>query len=103
MFFYVGQGIKGKLEARVRQHPARNTGGGATFQDMMHANVALEGVCTCDKNMSYLVRISEWHTIYGSGDYEDPPEQAEGEYVRCWYVWFEDLAARGSFNTGGGT
>ena len=34
------------------------------------------------------VKIVRHHTLYGSGDYEDPPEIADDREVECFYILF---------------
>ena len=39
-------------------------------------------------NVACEVRIVRHHTLYGSGDYEDPPEIAEDKELECFYLLF---------------
>ncbi len=39
----------------------------------------------------YHADIFEHDVLYGSGDYEDPPEIANDREVTCYYIWYQDL------------
>lgn len=45
-----------------------------------------EGSTSCE------VRIVRHHTLYGTGDYEDPPDIAEDRNVECFYVFYSTPA-----------
>ena len=47
------------------------------------------------------VRIVRHHTLYGSADYEDPPEIAEDRSVECFYVLFQTPAGEPNWVGGG--
>lgn len=69
------------------------------FPGMEDAEVVKEGIARYADEVDYTVRIIKWHTLYGSGDFEDPPEIANDTAVECYYVWFEDLVHKGKFTT----
>ncbi len=47
------------------------------------------------------VRIVRRHTLYGSGDYEDPPEIAEDRAVECFYLLFRTPTGQPEWVGGG--
>lgn len=64
--------------------------------------IVKRGICLYASHKEYDVIIVESDICYGTGDYEDPPETAEDVSAICYYIWFESLTTKGSFNTGGG-
>jgi len=53
------------------------------------------GVTTCH------VRIVRHHTLYGSGEADDPPELARDREVECFYIRFDKPHARPLWHDGG--
>ncbi|HMN94147.1 MAG TPA: hypothetical protein PKC60_13030 [Hydrogenophaga sp.] len=53
------------------------------------------GTSPCD------VRIVHHHTLYGSGDADDPPELASDRQVDCFYVRYHTPAAAPAWLDGG--
>ena len=47
------------------------------------------------------VRIVRHHTLYSSGDYEDPPEIADDQVVECFYLLFHTPAGQPEWVGGG--
>lgn len=47
------------------------------------------------------VRIVRHHTLYGSGDYEDPPDIAEDKDVQCFYLLLRTPEGIPEWVTGG--
>lgn len=47
------------------------------------------------------VRIVRHHTLYGTGDYEDPPDIAEDRSVECFYVIYSTPAGQPKWVGGG--
>ena len=47
------------------------------------------------------VRIIKHHTLYGTGDYEDPPEIAEDREVECFYILYHTPAGEPAWVGGG--
>lgn len=47
------------------------------------------------------VRVVRHHTLYGSGDYDDPPEVVEDRAVECFYVLFHTPAGEPEWVCGG--
>ncbi len=60
------------------------------------------GKCIYSGSTEYEVKIVKWHVLYGTGDYYDPPEIQNDRNVECYYVLYEDLVNKGTFNAGGG-
>ena len=54
-----------------------------------------DGVVPCD------VRIIRHNVLYGSGDYEDPPEIADDREVECYYVEFHTPVGKPDWVGGG--
>lgn len=53
------------------------------FPGMEDAEVVKEGIARYAGEVDYTVRIIKWHTLYGSGDFEDPPEIANDTAVEA--------------------
>lgn len=53
--------------------------------------VLKRGTWLYDGVAPFEVRIVQGDMIYGSGDYEDPPEVREDQDVKCFYVVFDDV------------
>ena len=47
----------------------------------------------------YEIIFVESDILYGTGDYEDPPEIADNQSVVCYYCGFENLIKKGDFNS----
>ena len=60
------------------------------------------GKCAYDNVTEYEVKIIKWHTLYGTGDYEDPEEIQNDRDVECYYVFYENFNKKGDFSAGGG-
>jgi len=60
------------------------------------------GECVYNNTTGYRVKIIKWHILYGTGDYEDPPEIRDNQNVECYYVFYEDIINKGNFNVSGG-
>ena len=72
------------------------------FTDMQNATIIKRGKCTYSEVVEYEVKIVKWHTLYGTGDDEDPDEIRDDRNIECYYVFYEDLINKGCCNTGGG-
>lgn len=71
----------------------------AFMDDMIYkAPIIKRGICLYDNTVEYEVRIIKWHTLYGSGDYQDSPEIREDQQIECYYAFYEDLCHRGEFH-----
>ena len=70
--------------------------------DMQNDCVIRRGKCLYDDSKEYEVKILKWHIFYGTGDYEDSPEIRDDRDVECYYVFYENLIEKGSFNACGG-
>ena len=55
-----------------------------------------DGTVVCD------VRIVRTEVRYGSGDYEDPPEEAEDQPGPWFYIEWGSTTKRGEYPAGGG-
>ncbi|MCL2847431.1 MAG: hypothetical protein FWE13_01595 [Firmicutes bacterium] len=71
------------------------------FLKLVNKEGIKNGTCVYG-SIEYEVKIVKWHNFYGTGDYEDFEEIREDRAVECYYVFYEDLANKGSFNSGGG-
>ncbi|NFT06667.1 hypothetical protein FDF26_06230 [Clostridium botulinum] len=60
-----------------------------------NAEVVLKGTWLYDGCITCHIRIIKWHTLYGSGDYEDPPEISDDKEIECYYVIFESIIDKG--------
>jgi hypothetical protein len=60
--------------------------------DPERAEAVKRGTWLYAGNIPCEVRIVRHHTLYGSGDYEDPPEIAEEREVECFYIFYHTPA-----------
>jgi len=72
------------------------------YNTMRNAPVVKRGKCMYADTTEYEVIIVRWHTLYGTGDYEDTVEIQGDQSVECYYVFYEDLIKKGDFSAGGG-
>lgn len=66
------------------------------------AEVVKEGTWIYDDCIVCNMRIIKWHTLYGSGDYEDPPEIQDDREIECYYVEYESMTENGKYGGGRG-
>lgn len=69
------------------------------------SDVVKTGVALYDQAVPYKVKIVRSQILYGTGDYEDPPEIREDQEVECFYIWYESpgaTEAQKRFFNGGG-
>ncbi|MEX0610561.1 MAG: hypothetical protein WD229_00460 [Pirellulales bacterium] len=55
-----------------------------------------DGITPCE------IRIVRSNVLYGTGDYEDPPEVADDHEVECFYILYDAPGEPGRFPAGGG-
>jgi len=70
--------------------------------NIQNAVLIKHGKCTYDKAVEYEVKIVKWHIFYGTGDYEDSEKIRDDKNTECYYVFYENLINKGSFNVGRG-
>ena len=70
--------------------------------DTQNDNIIRRGICLYSGIKEYEVKIQKEYILHGTGDHEDPPEVRDDRDVECYYVYYEDLIRKGSFNVGGG-
>jgi hypothetical protein len=58
------------------------------MKDLEHVEPTKSGTWLYAGSILCEVRIVRHHTLYGSGDYEDPPEVSEDREVECFYLLF---------------
>ncbi len=63
-----------------------------------NAEIVVSGTWLYGNSIRSRVRIIKWHIIYGSGDYEDPVDIRNDREVDCYYIQFESLAQKESYN-----
>jgi len=73
----------------------------AVKEDYKNKKPIMRAICLYDSTVEHEVKIIKWHTLYGSGDYEDE-EYCDDREVECYYIWYEDLTQKGVFNAGAG-
>lgn len=71
--------------------------------DIDNCKIMKQGILLYDNTSEYSVIIVESDILYGTGDYEDPPEIAEDRECRCYYVWSDSPGSRNEFRSGWGT
>jgi hypothetical protein len=64
-----------------------------------NAEVIMKGSWIYAERLICNVKIIKWHVLYGSGDYEDPPEMRDDYEVECFYVIFESMVEQGNYNS----
>ena len=68
--------------------------------DISNCKIIKRGILLYDGVQEYEVIIVESDTMYGTGDYEDPPEIAEDRECRCYYAWCDSPGRRNEFCAG---
>lgn len=64
-----------------------------------NAEIVKQGVWLYNNSVECKIRIIKWHTLYGSGDYEDLCEVYNDREIECYYVLCESLTEKGKFPT----
>jgi hypothetical protein len=64
-----------------------------------NAEVILEGTWVYDECITCHLLIIKWHTLYGSGDYYDPPEIRDDKETECYYIEFESMIEKGKIDS----
>lgn len=73
----------------------------AAMQELEHTTPVKSGTWQYAGSLPCAVRIVRHHTLYGSGDHEDPPEAAHDLDVECFYVLFQTLSGQPEWVGGG--
>lgn len=61
------------------------------------AEIIREGIWLYNDCVECKVRIVRWHTLYGTGDYEDAPDIANDKEIECYYILQESIQEKGKF------
>lgn len=64
-----------------------------------NAEIMQEGIWLYNDCIECKVRIIKWHTLYGTGDYEDTPDIENDKEIECYYVLQESIHEKGKFPT----
>lgn len=64
--------------------------------------VVAVGTWLYDGSVKAEVTIQKMPILFGSGDYQDPPEIREDREVESYYIWFAPAGEPGEFRAGGG-
>lgn len=64
-----------------------------------NAEVVLEGNWLYAECIPCHLYVIKSHTLYGSGDYKDPPEIRDNKEVECYYIKFESMVDRGKIDS----
>ena len=56
------------------------------YSEIETINPVKRGIWLYAGSVACEVRIVRWDILYGSGDYEDPPEIAEDRPLECYYL-----------------
>jgi hypothetical protein len=70
--------------------------------DRVYGDVVLEGTWLYAGGISCRIAIVRRGTLYGTGDYEDPPEVAEDRQVEAFEVLYTAAGEPDRFSSGGG-
>ncbi len=62
-------------------------------------DVVIEGTWIYSGQITCHIRIIKSDILYGSGDYEDPPEYCNDKEVECYYIEFESMIEKGNYNS----
>ncbi|WP_041701687.1 hypothetical protein [Gottschalkia acidurici] len=62
-----------------------------------NAEVIKQGTWKYTNSIECKIRIIKWHTLYGSGDYEDLTEIRNDRKVGCYYVLYESVTEKDRF------
>lgn len=68
--------------------------------DINRCKIMKKGILLYDNVLEYSVIIIESDILYGTGDFEDPPEIAEDRKCLCYYVWCDSPCNRNEFRSG---
>lgn len=61
------------------------------------AEVVKSGIWKYTDLIECEIRIVKWDILYGTGDYEDPPELCDDREIDCYYIFYESPAKKGEF------
>ena len=68
--------------------------------DTDKCKIMKHGILLYDNQSEYSIIIIESNILYGTGDYEDPPEIAEDRECLCYYAWCDSPYRRNEFSSG---
>lgn len=68
--------------------------------DLGRCKIVKQGIMLYDNALEYSVIIVESSVLYGSGDFEDPPEIANDRESLCYYAWCDSPSRRNEFCSG---
>ena len=71
------------------------------FDELERAEPVKRGTWLYAGSIPCEVRIVRHHTLYGTGDYEDPPDIANDREVECFYLLFHTPAGKPPWVGGG--
>lgn len=71
------------------------------MQELEHASPVKSGTWQCAGSLPCEVRIVRHHTLYGSGDHEDPLETAHDLDIECFYVLLQTPSGQPEWAGGG--
>jgi hypothetical protein len=67
-----------------------------------NGHIVCTGTWFYDDNVKTGIAIQKMPIIYGSGDYEDPPEFQDDQEVENYYIWFSTAGSLIDFRSGAG-
>jgi hypothetical protein len=67
-----------------------------------HEKIVSTGFWYYNKHVKTGVAIQKMAIIYGSGDYEDPPEIQNDREIENYYIWFATSGSVVDFKNGAG-
>lgn len=68
--------------------------------DLSKCKIMKRGILLYDHILEYSVIIVESDILYGTGDFDDPPEIAEDRECLCYYVWCDSPSRRNEYCSG---
>lgn len=68
--------------------------------DLDKCKIVKQGILLYDHVLEYSVIIIESDILYGTGDFDDPPEIAEDRECLCYYIWCDSPHGRNEYCSG---
>ena len=68
--------------------------------DLNKCKIMKRGILLYDNVLEYSIIIVESNILYGTGDYEDPPEISEDKECLCYYAWCDSPNKQNEFSSG---
>ena len=68
--------------------------------DLSKCKIMKQGILLYDHALEYSVIIVESDILYGTGDFDDPPEIAEDRECLCYYAWCDSPHSRNEYCSG---